>query len=314
MLEPGPSMRFRMKRRFPVLAAAAMGCCAEFQSLRAAADEPTTSACLAASEASLTAKSEHRLRMERAQLLTCAAASCPADVRRECIRRVDEVNVAIPTVIFEAKDGAGNDLGAVRVSMDGEVLAERLEGTALSVDPGEHSFVFETADGLSLTKTFIISVSQKDRRETITFAPPVSSGGAGVPSTEVRSDLATGGEEAPGTEVGSGLGTQKILALVAEGIGVVGLGMGSAFGLVALSRKSDAEKACANLCTDASGVNKWNDAKSAADISTVAFLAGGLAVAGGAVLWFTARTASPAGGPSAAIGIGPASLQVKGTW
>jgi hypothetical protein len=304
-----------MNRRFPVLAgAAAMACCAVLQSLRAAADEPTTADCLAASEKSLTSKSEHRLRMERTQLLTCAAPSCPADVRRECVRRVDEVNIAIPTIIFEAKDGAGNDLGAVKVSMDDEVLAERLEGTALSVDPGEHTFVFETAGGLALTKTFIISVSQKDRRETITFGPPVSSDGAGVPSTEDRSGLASGGAETPSTEGGSGLGTQKILALVAEGIGVVGLGMGSAFGLVALSRKSDAEKVCPNLCVDASGVNKWNDAKSAADVSTVAFLAGGLALAGGAVLWFTARTASPVGAPTAAVGIGLASLQVKGAW
>jgi hypothetical protein len=51
------------------------------------------------------------------------------------LRRVDEINAAIPTVIFEAKDGAGGDLSAVRVTMDGEVLAERLEGTALSINP-----------------------------------------------------------------------------------------------------------------------------------------------------------------------------------
>jgi hypothetical protein len=293
------SKRFRMKRRFSVLAVAvAMASCVVLQSLRAAAGDPTTAQCLAASEDSFTSRSEHRFRMERSQLLTCSAPSCPADVRRECMRRADEANGAIPTIVFEAKDAAGNDLGAVRVTMDGEVLAQRLEGMALDVDPGEHSFVFETAGSLAIRKTFIISVSQKDRRETITFGPPVSSLGAEMPSTEAR----------------SGLGTQKILALVAGGLGAVGLGVGSAFGLVALSKKNDAETACPNLCVDPSGVNKWSDAKRAADISTVAFLAGGIALAGGAVLWLTARTAPPTGAPTAALGIGPASLQVKATW
>jgi hypothetical protein len=286
-----------MKRRFSVIAVAvAMASCVMLQSRRAAAGDSTTAECLAASEDSFTSRSMHRFRMERSQLLTCSAPSCPADVRRECMRRADEIN--IPTIVFEAKDAAGNDLGAVRVTMDGEVLAERLEGMALDVDPGEHSFVFETAGSPAVRKTFIISVSQKDRRETITFGPPVSSLGAEMPSTEVS----------------SGLGTQKILALVAEGLGAVGLGVGSAFGVVALSRKNDAESACPNLCMDASGVNKWSDAKRAADISTVAFVVGGIALAGGAVLWFTARTAPPTGAPTAAIGIGPASLQVKATW
>jgi hypothetical protein len=289
----------RMKRRFSVLAVAwAMACCVVLQSLPAAGDDPTTAECLAASEDSFTSRSMHRFRMERSQLLMCSAPSCPADVRLECIRRADETNAAIPTIVFEAKDAAGNDLGAVRVTMDGEVLAERLEGMALDVDPGEHRFVFETAGSLAVRKTFIISVSQKGRRETITFGPPVSSRGAEMPSTEVS----------------SGLGTQKILALVAEGIGAVGLGVGSAFGLVALSTKNDAESVCPNLCVNASGVNKWSDAKRAADVSTVAFLAGGLALAGGAVLWFTARTAPLMGDATVAIGIGPASLQAKGTW
>jgi hypothetical protein len=99
------------------------------------ADDPTTADCLGANEAALKSGNEHHLRAERGHLLVCASASCPADVRSECLRRVDEINAAIPTVIFEAKDGAGGDLSAVRVTMDGEVLAERLEGTALSINP-----------------------------------------------------------------------------------------------------------------------------------------------------------------------------------
>src|SRR5579863_741315 len=113
-------------------------------SLAQAAD-PTTADCLSASEASLKLRGEHRLREARGQLLVCAAASCPEDVRNECVRRIDPVNAAIPTIIFEAKDAAGNDMTAVRVTMDGQPIADRLEGSAISIDPGTHTFRFEAA-------------------------------------------------------------------------------------------------------------------------------------------------------------------------
>jgi hypothetical protein len=122
---------------------------------------------LGGSEASLKAGNEHRLRAERAQLLVCADSSCPADIRKECVRRVDDVNAAIPTILFEVKDGGGNTLSAVRVSMDGEVIAERIEGVALSIDPGDHAFTFEAAGQAPITKHFLIEEMQKGRRESI---------------------------------------------------------------------------------------------------------------------------------------------------
>lgn len=159
-----------MKRRWSALSVAfAAG--AALWSTRALAADPTTADCLAASETSLKLGNQHKLRAERSQLLVCAAANCPGDIRNECVRRVDDVNHAIPTIIFEAKDGGGKDLSAVKVTMDGEVLVERLEGTALSIDPGEHTFVFETAGQPPLSKQFVIRESEKDRREAITLGP-----------------------------------------------------------------------------------------------------------------------------------------------
>lgn len=94
---------------------------------------------------------------------------------------------------------------------------------------------------------------------------------------------------------------------------MVGLGVGSAFGFVAMSKKSDAKSACPDQCADQSGVSKWSDAKSAGNISTVGFIVGGVALAGGAVLWFTAKPESSSG-PSAQVGLGLGSLQLKGVW
>jgi hypothetical protein len=260
------------------------------------AEGPTTTQCLAASDASLKAATEHRFRDERAQLLTCAAPSCPAVVRKECLSQVDEVNARIPTVIFFAKDASGKDLGAVRVTMDGDLLAERLEGTALSVDPGEHTFAFETAGQAPITMTFLFQQAQKDRHEQIAFHP-VSDPAASPPAAPDR----------------PGLGTQKIVALAAGGAGIVGLGIGAAFGAVALSEKSDAQSICPGAaCPTPSGVTKWSNATTSANISTVALVVGAVGVGAGVVLWLTAPHAGAT--PGAQLGLGPGSLQLRGTW
>jgi hypothetical protein len=258
----------------------------------AVAADPTTADCIGASDSSLTLRKEHKLRAARAQLLVCAAASCPEDIRNECIRRVADINAGMPTIVFEAKDAAGRDLSGVRVTMDGQVLAERLEGTALSIDPGEHTFVFETAGQPLVQKQFVIREGEKDRREGVVFGAiePATAPSASKPAQQ-------------------GLGTQRILAIAAAGIGLVGVGVGTAFGLQSMSKHDDAVQACPNLCADQRGVDLWNDAQSAGNVSTVGFAVGAAALVGAAVLWFTATT--PA---STQVGLGPRGLELKGAW
>lgn len=288
-----------------VIAALAIG-----PSVAHAAD-PTNADCLAASEASLKAGNAHHLRAERSELLVCSSSNCPSDIRKECLHRVDEVNAAIPTVIFQAKDGVGNDLVAVRVTLDGEVLAERLEGTPLSIDPGEHTFVFETPGQPSVQKHFVIQEGQKDQRESIAFGTPIlAPPQAGPPQ---GSAFAPGTPSSSTPDNGEGLSTPKIVAIVAGGVGVVGLGVGSAFGLVAISKKSDAQNACPGECADQAGVGKWRDAKSAAQVSDVAFVVGAVGLGAAAVLWFVVKS-PPASEATAQVGFGLGSVELKGAW
>jgi hypothetical protein len=285
----------------------------------ARAADPTTADCVSATEASFKSGNEHKLRAERSQLLTCASSSCPSDIRKECVRRVQELSQQIPTIIFGAKDASGADLSAVRVTMDGEVLAERLEGTALSIDPGEHMFTFETAGRPTVTKTLVIQQAQKDRREVVTFATPTVAPSPVLPSptpapppTNILVPTTTTSPPTS-TASGHGLGMQKILALVAGGVGVVGVGVGTAFGVVAMSKKNDAQNACpTGSCATQADANLWSDAGSAGNVSTAAFVLGGVALAGGVVLWFTAPSGRSAG--STQVGLGLRGLQVKGAW
>src|SRR5580693_3270550 len=85
----------------------------------ARAADPTTADCLNASESAIRLRSDHKLRAAREQLLVCSLAACPTDIRAECARRVEIVNGSIPTIVFETKDAAGNDLANVKVTLDG---------------------------------------------------------------------------------------------------------------------------------------------------------------------------------------------------
>ena len=48
------------------------------------------------------------------------------------------------SVVPAAKDKKGRDIVDVKVSIDGKVVTETLDGKALPVDPGVHTFRFET--------------------------------------------------------------------------------------------------------------------------------------------------------------------------
>jgi hypothetical protein len=281
--------------------------------LRAA--DPTTGDCLTANDKAIAFRNEHKLLAARAQLLVCAATSCPGDIRKECVRRIDQINESIPTVVFEAKDGAGNDLTAVKVKMDGEVLTERLEGTAISLNPGAHAFTFEIDGQPAITKQLVIREGQKDRRETVQL------GTAPTPSAHTPSILTIStpppslAAPAPGSDVpaasSSGSGTQKVLGIIGVGVGVAGIGVGTIFGLRAMSKHNQAADACPDKCADANGVKLWEDARSAGTLSTIGFTIGGVALAGGAILWLTAK---PAGAPGVRAAIGPSSVALQGAW
>ncbi len=268
-----------------------------------AADTATTE-CLAASENAYKSAKEHKLLQERMQLLTCAAEHCPADVRKDCVQRMDDVNRAIPSIVFEVKDSAGNDLSDVKVTMDATRVAERLDGTAITLDPGRHKFTFEIAGRSPIEKEYVIVVSQKERRETI-LVDSISAKAEVVPPTP--------GPQPRVSQESSGLGSQKIVAIIAGSIGVVGVGVGSVFGLISKSKHDDAAQHCnGSICRDQQGIDFKTSAIHAGNVSTVAFVVGAAGLAGGAALWFTAPHQREVSGTS--LGLVPGGVLLKGNW
>jgi serine/threonine-protein kinase len=260
----------------------------------------------------------HRLLAARAQLRVCTQPECSAFVVKECTGWLLDVESRIPGVVFTAKDARGNTLTDVTVLAADVPLTTRLDGRAVDVDPGSQVFTFVANDGSRATQTVVVAEGQKAQNVSATFGQGTSTPTPGVadavkpaPSPEAPSpDVAPPGTAAPPPGSAHQLGTQRILAIVAGGLGVIGLGVGTGFGIEAIGKKGAAESACPGTCSTSTGVEDWSSAASAGTTSTVGFVLGGVAIAGAAVLWLTAPKAATA----TQLGLGPGSLHVQGSW
>jgi hypothetical protein len=260
----------------------------------AAQDPPTKDQCITANENGQTLRQGGKLREARAQLLVCVDPRCPDLVRDDCSERLNELDRSIPTIVFSAKGAADADLAAVKVTMDGAPFTERLDGSPIAVDPGEHTFEF-TAEGFPPQKrVLVIGEGAKGRREEISLAPeaPVPV----VPPVEPQ-PIAP-----PPLPPPNGDG-QRLISYVLGGAGVVALGLGAYFGLSAQSKYDESSPHCpmASGSCDPEGVELGKDAHSLATASTIGFIAGGALLAGGVALFFTAPPSSaPSPSPSSA--------------
>jgi hypothetical protein len=94
----------------------------------------------------------------------CARTSCGAFLSRQCRKRGAQVDLDIPTIVPLATDGGGAALVDVQVTMDGQPLLSRLDGRAVSLDPGLHDFVFTDARGQSAKQQLVVVQGQRNRQ------------------------------------------------------------------------------------------------------------------------------------------------------
>lgn len=127
-----------------------------------------------------------------------------------------------------------------------------------------------------------ITLSERERKE-IEVAPGDV---ARTPATDAsRSDVE------PRASSSSPLRT---VGIALAGTGVVAVGVGTVFGLVALSKNSgsDADGRCIDDACNGDGLALREDARSAGNISTAFFIGGVVCLAAGAILYFTAPKSS----------------------
>jgi len=225
-----------------------------------------------------------------------AAAKASGNAERERVAR-ERATALSQRLSHIAIHVTSDGTPGLEIQRDGVRVGRAQWGTPIPADPGPHR-VAVSAPG---RKTWETVVTVRREPETQTVSVPDLERAAPVPEQRRLPEE-------------SALGPQRTGALVAGGVGVAGLAVGSIFGLIAKSKHDQAGQFCdGTTCTSQRGVDLKSEAVTAGNISTVAFITGAVGLAAGAALWVTAGPdASRAATPQLGVGLG--SVVVRGTF
>lgn len=269
-------------------------------------------ACLDAASKAQKLRSSHWLVEAREQLRICASSTCPTAVQSDCTGWLAEVERSLPTVVVGAKSPGGADRFDVQVTVDGTPLPSKFAGQAVPMNPGAHAFHFQAADGSVVDQQVLVREGEKNQEVSVVIGsapPPAQPAPApSAPSTTTSTTTAPADQGPAG-----GSSPWKTVGWVAGGVGVAGLGVGAVFGIVAMNDKSSAH--CnGDVCAPGS----TGGIRSAALVSDVGWIAGGLLLASGAALVLFAPAPHPDGG--AGVRIAPSmtahggGAMIEGAW
>ncbi len=220
-----------------------------------------------------------------------ANAAGKTDVEKRALARAAALEPNLSKLAISVDPAS--DVPGLEVKRDGVRVGHAEFGLPIPVDPGTH--VVEATAPSKQPFSGKVDVAAKQASATLTVTLADAPQAAPAPSPAVAPAPAPATPAAPATpeQPPSTWSSQKTVALIVGGVGVVGIGVGSVFGLIAKSKNDQALQNCrtSTLCSP-TGLSLTDDAKSAATVSTIAFAAGGVALAGGIVLWLTAPSSS----------------------
>lgn len=204
--------------------------------------------------------------------------------RAEALKpRLAQLTVTVPDAVRSLKD--------LSIQRDGVPVGPAQWGVPLPADKGEHTLV-ATADG-------------KERwQKVITMAD-------GAATTVEIGPLADAAAKPPPKTPDKAPSRAQLYAGIGVGVaGLAALGVGAAFGAVAIGRKNDSAPHCpvGNQCDDV-GFQLRTEGRTDGDVSTALIIAGGVLVAGGVTLVLTAPRA-----PKVEVSIAPRGAVIRGAF
>lgn len=258
-----------------------------------------------------------------------ARASGQSDRERAALARAGKLEARLPKLSIEVPEDAR--VRGLEVRRDGILVGEAQWGTLVPVDPGDHVVVASAPGKVTVARTVHAEVGKRgtytvplledgaDDDSKAGAAAVGAAGGVDAGNSDPPASKTAPREDSSAGEVEGGGPNPLVYALA--GVGVVGLGVGTAFALMAKSSNEDSKAECRkedpNLCTQ-TGVEQRDDARSQGNIATAGFVVGGAALAT-AVVWFfvdgggsskSARRVTPI----AELGPGRAALSVAGSF
>lgn len=262
----------RARRLLPMAAALAA------ISAPAGASAQPTSECVEAFETSQKLRKRGKLLEATEALITCSQPTCPEVLAKDCTDWYAEVQASVPTVTLSAQDTRGRLLTGARVYVGERLIAARLDGRAIAMDPGLHEFRFEIPGKDPVKIPILLGEGEKNKAVIGEFPSPEE------PLPELAPAPAV---EAPAF-VPSSPKRPPYAAYVVGGLGILAVGGGVALRVIGAGEYDELEADCKPDCTD----DDIAPVKFKYTASTIALGVGGAALLGSAVL-FIVHGASP---------------------
>jgi hypothetical protein len=195
-------------------------------------------ACIAAADRGQELRDRRKLVEARERFVACAQDACPPPVRKDCSQWQADVETRLPSVVFVASDERGNDLADVTVTLDERRVTDKLDGTSVNLNPGEHEVVFERTGSPPERLSVIAREGEKNRQLRVVLK--TSSAKSAAMSPELPAP-----PPSPPPERRS-----LVPSLVLWGAGAVTIGASLLVGFGARSDVDDLRRSCGGHCSD----------------------------------------------------------------
>jgi hypothetical protein len=170
----------------------------------------------------------------------------------------------------------------VTVTIDGKLVTRALDGRAMPIDPGVHTVRFERTGSPAVERQVLVKEAQQGQAITAQLGASVD-----APS--------------PAATVSAGWSTMRKAGVGLGAVGVASAAVGGVFGALAYSKWSAAQSD-AREGNRPEGESVESTGKSFAAVSTAAFIAGGVLVAGGVGLFIAGSSKA---GPTVGLAMAP---------
>ncbi len=244
------------------------------------ADDKTD--CLTAADKGQRARKDRLFTEARTQFLTCARPICPQIVRQDCMTWQGELTKILPSITLAIRDAEDHDVIEAKIFLDAKPFADKVDGKAVFLDPGEHVFRIE-AEGFEPSEIRVIAregeqnraVDIKIQKKSVTPPPP-----------DVKPDPPV----APTTGGGHTVGPWIVV-----GVGAAGVVAGSVMYVLGSSSFPSECDASTKLCAQGTPTDVVEKAQSADGLQKngmVVAIGGGVVVVGG-LLWHFLEPTAP---------------------
>jgi hypothetical protein len=225
---------------------------------------------------------------EFAELVTSAQRAGQADRERFARQRIAVLEPHLSRLTIIVPADVATTVGLV-VRRDAIAVGDAAWGIGIPVDPGDHAIEATAPGRLPWSSHVAIGAAGDTKQVTVPAlaaveAPPAPVAVTDTPAAPITSDVAP---------VTGGRSSQKTWGLVLGGVGIVGLGVGSYFGVQALSTSSKVRQECPSAACGSTGALQQNDdARSDARLADVGLAVGAGALVAGSLLYFLAPSSA----------------------